>query len=159
MKTWMLCLSLLLWGVTLAPRDARATPSDDAAVRKPLEAFLQGHSTGKVEFLQQAYWPDARLTFVRDGAVQVMGISEHFQRFADHYRSLAGKPRPDEHAWHRDVRALEVMGTIAVATVVEDGPESRYTSYLTLLQVKGEWRIINKSFHEERKAAVLKAAP
>ncbi|MBJ6764869.1 nuclear transport factor 2 family protein [Myxococcaceae bacterium JPH2] len=159
MKTWMLCMSLLLSGVTLAPRDAGADPSDEAAVHKPLEALLQGHSTGKVESLQQAYWPDARLTFVRDGAVQVMSIDEHFKRFADHYRSPAGKPRPDAGAWHRDIRAVQVLGTMAVATVVEDGPESRYTSYLTLLQVKGEWRIINKSFHEERKAPVLKAAP
>ena len=40
---------------------------------------------------------------------------------------------------------------VAVAKLVLDYPQIKFTDYMTLLKVDGEWKIINKTFYAEPK--------
>ena len=62
-----------------------------------------------------------------------------------------GTPAPDEAKRKRSFEILDVAGNAAIAKVSLDCPAVKYTDYMTLLKVDGEWKIINKSFHAEMK--------
>ena len=116
--------------------------SEEAAVRKPLEAYLRGHVTGDGRHFREAFWPEGHLVFVRDGKLSMLSA----EAFAARASGKPGDPKV-----RRSIERVEVTGNAAIATVLLDGPTHRITDYMTLLAVNGEWRIIHKSFHAEPK--------
>ena len=54
---------------------------------------------------------------------------------------LPGVPR------RRWSEMVDVTGDVAVAKVVLDYPNARFTDYFALLKVDGEWRVMTKIFH------------
>ncbi len=123
---------------------AQQWSAEEAAVRIPLDAYLRGHATGDSAAFRRAFWKEAKLWFVRDGALM--------SRTADEYIAGAnGRPAPDEAQRKRWISSVTIDGTAAVAVIELDYPTVHFTDYMTLLQVGGEWRIINKSFHSRPK--------
>jgi hypothetical protein len=124
-----------------------ATPSsEDAAVRRPLESYFRGQATGEGRYIREAFWPEGQLVFVKDGKLTTLSAEAFAARFS-------GKPSPHAAQVRRSIERVEVAGDAATATLVLDGPTHRITDYMTLLKLKGEWRIISKSFHAEPKPA------
>jgi hypothetical protein len=146
--------SLALVACAAALPSASATASDtaataaDAAVRKPVEQYLQAHATGNGDLIRQAFVDTARIESVRDAALRSLTREEFAARFS-------GKPAEDESRRKRAIRSVEVHGTVAVAVVELDYPTVHFFDVLTLLQVGGEWRIVYKAFD----AAAAVAAP
>jgi hypothetical protein len=143
------CLPLLAVSLSLllTPALARASgdATADAAVRKPLEAYLEAQRTGDGALIRQAFWPEGHLVFVKDGKLTTLSAEAFAARFT-------GKPSPGAEKVRRSIERVEVSGPAATATLVLDGPTHRITDFMTLLQVSGEWRIIHKSFYAEPKA-------
>jgi hypothetical protein len=139
------CLSMLALSLSLLLAPTLARAAEDAAVRKPLEAYLEAQCTGDGALIRQAFWPEGHLVFVKDGKLTTLSAEAFAQRFT-------GKPSPGAEKVRRSIERVEVTGPAATATLVLDGPTHRITDFMTLLQVGGEWRIIHKSFHAEPKA-------
>jgi putative lumazine-binding protein/histidine kinase len=125
-------------------RQVSAAAADEAAVRQTAELYLQGHATGRGEFMRQAFHPDAKLFSVRDGKVSQVTLDEFVGR-------LKGKPADDEAKRKRRVASVDVTGTAAVAKIDLDYPDAHIVDYMSLLKVDGSWKIVNKSFHVDRK--------
>ena len=53
----------------------------------------------------------------------------------------------------RSAIALDITGNAAIAKVVLDYPQVKFTDYMSLLKVDGTWMIVNKTFHAEPKTA------
>lgn len=117
---------------------------EKAAVRVPLENYIKGHETGDPEYMKKAFHTEGKLIFVRDGKYST-------RTFAEYIGGMSGKPAADENARKRSIESIDVMGTAAVAKVILDYPNVKFTDYFTLLKIDGEWKIINKSFHAEQK--------
>jgi hypothetical protein len=62
--------------------------------------------------------------------------------------NFVGKNPEDPRTHHRSFEILAITGTVAVARVSSDLPESRYADYMSLQKIDGEWKIVNKSFYE-----------
>src|ERR1044072_9981272 len=124
---------------------ARAAGAEDAAVRKALDFYFQGHATGDGEYFKKAFHPEAKLFAIRDGKFWQLPSADYIAR-------ATGKPAADEASRKRTVESLDITGNVAVAKLVLDYPEPRLTDYMTLLKVDGDWKIINKAFHAEPKA-------
>jgi len=119
---------------------AQAPPAEDeAGVRAALQHYLNGHATGNPEEFRQAFHPDARMTFVRDGKLVITPISEYIAR-------ATGKPAADEAQRKRRITSIEVTGTAAVGRIELDYPSAILVDYMTLLKDNGRWVIIAKSF-------------
>jgi hypothetical protein len=117
--------------------------SEEAGVRAALEHYLQGHATGLPEHFRQAFHPEAKLFWVRDGALA--------QRTSEEYIAGApGKPAPNESERHRWIEQIDITGDAATAKIVLDYPGTTFTDYMSLLKVNGEWKIVNKIFYRER---------
>ncbi|MEQ1645479.1 MAG: nuclear transport factor 2 family protein [Pyrinomonadaceae bacterium] len=140
--------TLLPLFLTLVFVGASAAQHPDAeAVRIPLENYLKGHATGDGEYFKKAFHTEGNLIWIRDGKYTT-------RSFAEYIAGASGKPPADEAQRKRRIGTVEVVGNAAVATIILDYPTVKFTDYMTLLKINGEWKIVNKTFFAEPKPAV-----
>jgi hypothetical protein len=146
MNQLFLCCGLLL----LVSLYATKTPSlaqnaEEAAARVPLENYLKGHATGDPEYFKKAFHSEAKLFWFRDGKFGTRTSAEYIA-------GASGKPAADEAQRKRWIESINITGNAGVAKIVLDYPQIKFTDYMSLLKVDGEWKIINKTFYAEPKA-------
>src|SRR3712207_2794550 len=143
-KLLLLVLGAAAVGAAVWP-SVRAESAEEAAVRAAVGHYLRAHATGQGEHHRKVFHPEAKLFAVRDGKFWQLTSEEYISR-------SPGKPADDEAQRKRSVESVDVAGNAAVAKVVLDYPQVRFTDYMSLLKIDGEWRIVNKTFHAEQKA-------
>ena len=122
-----------------------AQKAEKDAVRVPLEDYLKGHATGNSEFMRKAFHTEGKLVFVRDGKFTT-------RTFEEYIAGSSGKPAPDEDQRKRSIGSIDITGNAATAKIVLDYPAVKFTDYMSLLRIDGEWKIVNKTFYSEPKA-------
>ena len=144
----LLAIPMLLTIACLSmPGGAHAQQAaQDAAVRKPLEAYLRGHATGDGAHMRQAFLPSAHIEGIRDGKFLSWTADEYIAGFK-------GKPAEDEAKRKRSIDQVDVTGNAAMARVTLDYPSGTFTDYFVLLKVDGEWKIANKVWTRNPKPA------
>lgn len=144
MKKIALLFVVILTAAVVAWWPTSAQDKDEAGVRQAIEYYFQGHATGNGEHHKKAFHPEAKLFWIRDG--------QFTQRTsAEYIAGSSGKPAPDEQARKRSITMIDITGNAAVAKVVLDYPQARFTDYMSLLKIEGEWKIVNKTFVVEQK--------
>lgn len=135
-----------LWLLAGATAFGQTTKPDaeEAAVRQAVESYLHGLKFNDVESLKKAFWPDAKLFFVKaDGKLGQLTQSQWYEGFA----ASAGK----EEKGDLKITAVDITGNAASVKVEEDYPGSVYIDYLSLLKFDGEWKIVNKIYTSRQK--------
>jgi hypothetical protein len=118
--------------------------SEEAAVRRALDHYLQAHASGDGAHARMAFWPSANLYWSRGDSMNI--------RTSEAYASgFNGKPAADESARKRRVVSVDISGTAAIAKIELDYPQTRFIDYMALLKIKGEWRIAAKIFDAQPK--------
>ncbi|HKR59608.1 MAG TPA: nuclear transport factor 2 family protein [Pyrinomonadaceae bacterium] len=144
MKSFILILGWLLAATGVALLPARAQNAEEAAVRQAIEHYFRGHATGQGEHFRKVFHPDAKLFAVREG--------KFWQLTSEQYiANASGKPPVDEAQRKRSIESVDVSGNAAIAKIVLDYPQTKFTDYMSLLKIDGEWRIVNKTFYAEPK--------
>ena len=143
-----IAMPLLLATTLLAQPLFAANPqtAEQAAVRKPLEAYLQGHATGDGAHMRRAFLPSAHVEGIRDGKLLSWTAEEYIAGFK-------GTPADDESRRLRRIDSIDVTGNAAMARVTLDYPSGIFTDYFVLLKVDGEWKIANKVWTRNTPAA------
>ena len=143
----LLAIPLLLTATWLSmPGIASAQHADEAAARKPLEAYLRGHATGDGAYIRQAFLPTAHVEGIRDGKLLSWTADEYIAGFK-------GSPPADEGQRKRWIDSIDISGNAAMARVTLDYPAGTFTDYFVLLKVDGEWKIANKVWARREKPA------
>ncbi|HEY7784268.1 MAG TPA: nuclear transport factor 2 family protein [Pyrinomonadaceae bacterium] len=142
MRKTALILSIFAIVTVLSSSIAVAQTSEEAGVRQALDNYIKGHATGQGEYFRKAFHPDAKLFAVRDGKYWQLTSEEYIAR-------AAGKPADDEAQRKRSIENIDISGNAAIAKIVLDYPSVRFTDYMSLLKIDGEWKIINKTFYAE----------
>jgi hypothetical protein len=133
----LLVTALLAGGAQVTRAQAPATP--EAQVRAVVERYLHGLKFNDTKDLEAAFWPDARLMFVKkDGSIGQLTQQEWYKMFA----GAEGK----EEQGTLKILAVDVTDNAASVKVIETYPKSVYVDYLNLLHINGEWRIVNKIY-------------
>ena len=114
---------------------------DHAAV-VPLRSYAEGHATGDPTHFRRAFLPTAHVEGVREGAFVSWGLDEYCGLFS-------GSPAADEDGRSRHLDRLDVVGTVAGATMTLRHGADVFTDVFVLLEVDGEWRIANKVYHRD----------
>ncbi len=133
-----LFLLIVFAGVSIAQHP------DAEAVKVPLENYLKGHATGEAEYMKKAFHTEGNLIFMRDGKYTT-------RSFAEYIAGMGGKPAADEAKRKRWIESFHVVGNAAIAVIILDYPTVKFTDYMSLLKINGEWKIVNKSFFAEPK--------
>lgn len=123
---------------------ARADSAEEAAVRQAVEHYFRGHATGQGEHFRKVFHPESKLFAVREGKFWQLTSEEYIA-------GAPGKAPADEPQRKRVVESVDVTGNAAIAKVVLDYPAVKFTDYMSLLKIDGEWKIVNKTFHAEQK--------
>jgi hypothetical protein len=123
---------------------ARAESAEEAGVRATIENYFRGHATGDGEYFKRAFHTDARLFWIRDGKLTTRTSAEYIA-------GANGKAPADEPERKRRIESIDITGNAAVAKVTLDYPTVRFTDYMSMLKIDGEWKIINKTFYAEQK--------
>lgn len=121
---------------------AEASDVEKRAVTAAVERYFQGHATGDGELWRQAFHPEAKLFWVKGGALQQ-------KTAADFAAGAPGKPAADEARRVRRILSLDTAGDAAMVKVELVYPEVTFIDYLSLLKIDGQWRIVNKIFHRK----------
>jgi len=123
--------------------------TDDAAIRQTIEHYFRGHATGNGEEFKKAFAADAQLWSIQNG--QLVRLPS-----ADYIARASGKPAADEAQRKRSIASVDVTGNAAIVKVVLDYPATRFTDYMSLLKINGEWKIVNKTYVSQPKTAGAK---
>ncbi len=123
---------------------AQANDGEEAGVRQALEHYLQGQATGDPESFKKAFHSEAKLFWVRDGQLAQRTSAEYIS-------GASGKPAADEAQRQRRIESIDISGNAAIARIVLDYPNVRFTDYMSLLKVGDEWKIVNKTFYAQQK--------
>ncbi|HSK09487.1 MAG TPA: nuclear transport factor 2 family protein [Vicinamibacterales bacterium] len=130
--------------LAVVPTRAAQAP-DEAGARVPLENYFKGHALGDGAYMRQAFHPDAKIcSNNRDGKLACLTAEEFASRFTS-------GPAADEAKRTRTIERLEVTGDTAIAKLILDYPAARFTDYMSLMKVNGEWKIMNKVYFTERR--------
>lgn len=145
MKSSTMVLVMLLLPVGLVPWPP-AQDSDEEAIRETIGHYFEGHRTGDGEHFKQAFHPESKLFWVRDGALQQRTSAEYIAR-------ASGSPPEDDDQRTRSIESIDITGEAAVVKLVLDYPSAYITDYMTLLKIEGRWWIVNKAFTVESREA------
>jgi hypothetical protein len=132
--------------LALIPGPAAAQgKSDEAGARVPLENYFKGHALGDGAYMRKAFHPDAKIcSNTREGKLACLTAEEFASRFTS-------GPAKDEAQRKRSIESLDVTGDTAIAKLILDYPTAKFTDYMSLMKVDGEWRIMNKVYFTERR--------
>ena len=127
--------------------DAGRPGSGDSAetrVRATVDSYLFGLKHNDVESLRKAFLPEAKLYFLKkDKSLGQLTQAEWYKSF----EANAGK----EEEGDLKIASVDITGPGASVKVVELYPGSKYTDYLNLLEIQGEWKIVNKIYVVEKR--------
>ncbi|MCA1557364.1 MAG: nuclear transport factor 2 family protein [Acidobacteria bacterium] len=124
---------------------ARAESAEEAGVRAAIDNYFRGHATGDGEYFKRAFHPDAKLFWIRDGKLTTRTSAEYIA-------GASGKAPADEAQRKRRIESIDITGNAALVKVTLDYPAVRFTDYMSMLKIDGEWKIVNKTFYAEQKA-------
>jgi hypothetical protein len=129
--------------------DLSARWADEAAVRQTVQYYFDGGKNRDSLILREAFHPEARMLFARDGKLVVVPISEYISRVGSE------QLRPGEvDSTERKVVSVDVVGDAAVAKLQLKRPNALLIDYMSLLKVDGRWLIVNKIFTREAREHV-----
>ena len=139
---------------TKPTKPANLSPADPEhkAIIAAVELYFQGHATGDSAFFLKAFHPEAKLFWVKDGALTQ-------KTSADFAAGASGKPAPDEAKRIRRIVSLDHAGDAAMAKVELLYPDVAFVDYLSLLKIDGRWQIVNKIFHRSAPPAAVPSRP
>ncbi len=139
MKKYFVLFVLVTFGGLFAGNKVAAQDKETELAKIPLENYLKVQATGNAELIRQAFYKDARIMAFRDNKLSNLSVEE----FAGFFK---GKTADDEATRKRTIESLDVTGNAAIAKITLDYPAIKFTDYMTLLKIDGEWKIVNKSF-------------
>lgn len=144
MKRFLILLICLVLVTTIVGAQITKPSEDEAAVRTIVQSYLHGLKFNDVESLKKAFWPEAKLFWVKpNGQLGQLTQEEWYKGFA----ASAGKEEKGE----LKITAVDITDNAASVRVYEDYPNSIYIDYLSLLKFNGEWKIVNKIYTSQRK--------
>lgn len=148
LRTLVSLLSLVLVSVTHA---APSKSSEEAAIRKTIDVYINGAIQGNSELMAQAFSKDAYVYGIMDG--------ETLNGPATNLTAWTATNVPAKDLKYKITR-MDVEGTVATVRLELDGwnererakPEAKekkrkYTDMLSLLKTGDEWKIVGKVFH------------
>ena len=117
---------------------ARSERADEAAIRATLNRYF----SGKADTMATAFAPGANMIYVRDSLI-VVPIPEFIARIRSQEKQATGRG-PDNAV--KRIAHVDIAGNAAIARLETERGERLVVDYMSLLNIKGEWLIVNKSF-------------
>jgi len=118
-------------------------------ITRVIQHYIDGARSGNGDDMQPAFHKDATI-FGYVGADLLAGPIQQLFDWND-----SNGPAPELQA---QIASIDLVDTVATVRLeLENWTGNRFTDFLTLLNLDGEWKIMNKVFHLHRKQSVEQA--
>jgi hypothetical protein len=131
---WLVALAALGIGLLTTTAATRVDDEEDA-IRETIQHYFDAGME-----VRKAFWPDARMLYMRDGELQVVPIQDYIARAEER----ADRPPPPDVS--KKILSIDRFGDAAVAKLEIKGSDWMLNDYMSLLRIDGEWLIVNKIF-------------
>ena len=124
--------------------DTKAT--DIEVIQKTVQNYFDGHHHSDTEKLKKVYHPNSQVIGYFDGSLTFASRDEYLE-------SVKATPAPSESGEEFDMTivSIDVTANEAVAKVAGLYLGRRFTDYLSLLKVDGNWVVVNDMYDHEPK--------
>lgn len=122
----------------------QAQQSEFAAVTQTVQLYFDGMLQRDRGKLEEAFHPDARLIGYRGENFTVTP----FDAWAS--GTAKGEPR-DPALFQNSIKAIRIEGYTALVETELFWPGIYYYDFLTLIKVEGKWKIVHKTWYEEKR--------
>lgn len=134
-------LSVILLGLFITfSIQAQTIKQEKKAITQTLKYYINGGTNGDVAMVRKAFHPEARLQAIRKGKYKAIPLETYLKYI---------KPGKKSNRKGRIVN-MNIMGDAAQAEIIIEYPKYRYTDYMQLLKVNGEWKIVNKVYKGQK---------
>ena len=148
MTRTMLLAAPVAAALALAAPPLLSSRADEAAIRATVQRYFDGQRNGDADLMGSAFAPGANMIFVRDSALAIMPIPEFVERVREGAAKEKAAPKPANPPAPapQKVASVDIAGNAAVARLETRRPDMVVVDFMTLLKVRGEWLVVNKSF-------------
>jgi Putative lumazine-binding len=108
-----------------------------AAASVPVENYIKALATLNIETARLAFHKDARLVGINRSGYFSIPIEEWM-------KNLTGARSADEAQRKRTYKIIDLTPTTGVAKVVLVYPNATFIDHMALLNIDGEWKIVEK---------------
>lgn len=137
MKKILLLLFLSLPALSFAQQ------AEIKSITQTVNLYFEGMMERNVEKLEEAFLPDAKLIGYRGDQLFVTPFAEWAAGTAK------GSPR-DPAQFSNEIKAIRIVGNMAMAETELYWPGIYYYDFLTLIKVGETWKIVHKSWTEKK---------
>jgi hypothetical protein len=131
--------------MTSVTATAQSASPQTNAIRAAVNHYFQGHATGDGSHFAKVFHPDAKLYWIgTDGSVMQRTAAEYI-------KGASGRPPADEAQRKRRIVSIDITGNIAMVKVELDYPAVKFTDIFSMVESKGQWWIVNKTYYADRK--------
>jgi hypothetical protein len=140
-----LTITLAAIAIASVTTNAQSASPQINAIRTAVNHYFQGHATGDGSHFAKVFHPDAKLYWIGpDGTVMQRTSAEYI-------KGASGKPAADEAQRKRRIVSVDITGNIAMVKVELDYPAVKFTDIFSMVESKGQWWIVNKTYYADRK--------
>jgi hypothetical protein len=120
--------------------------TDIEMIQKTIQYYFDGHHHSDTEKLKKAYHPNSQVIGYWKGSLAFQSLDEYLE-------IVKATPGPSESGEEYDMKivSIDVTANEAVTKVAGLYTGLRYTDYLSLLKVDGNWVIVNDMYYHEPK--------
>ena len=115
-----------------------AAQSEEALITKTLMDYIEGTANGEPDRIRKAFHSDLNLYSIANDTLRALSGTQYIGYFKEGQKAdRVGK-----------IISIDYVNDAAIAKVEINSPVKKrlYTDYMMLLKVKGQWKIIHKSF-------------
>jgi len=137
------CLTFFICMVMM-PVFAQTERDDRQAIERTVQLYFDGMMDRNLSKLQEAFHPEARLIGYRGDNFTVTS-------FSDWSTATSKGDKRDKSKFENNLLDVEVKGNTALAKTELFWPGIYYYDFLTLIKIDGEWKIVHKTWYEEKR--------
>lgn len=114
------------------------------AIETVVQAFFRGLHEGDVPLVQKQFIKDAVISGYYEGECLVQDLNRYLE-------VLRRMPPPIllGEDFEMDIAGIETIGPIALVRARYLYEALRFTDYLSLMKVGGDWKIVSRLFHHD----------
>lgn len=114
--------------------------TDEGQITAAVEGYVLAMSTASEEGLRAAFHPSASIIGNYQGALEWLSVDTYL-------REVLGAGLAPNNSPNWKIGFIDITDDAATVKVEDEFGSMKFTDYLSLLKVAGEWKIVSKIYH------------
>ena len=114
--------------------------TDERLINAAVERYVLAMSAADEQGLRAAFHPSASVIGNYQSAIEWLSVDAYVGE-------VLGAGLPPNHSPSWKISSIDVTDDAAIVKVEDEFGSMKFTDYLSLLKIAGEWKIVSKLYH------------